>query len=154
MRSRTSNWYETKVSYDKTQEDGTKKRVTEIYVVDALSFAEAEASITQEMESYVSGEYKVTNITPAVYHEVFFSDNNADGKWYKAKLVFVSIDEKTEKEKRSFVIYLIQGNTLASAVRSITEIMQGTMIDYYTHSIAETNVMDVFEHKPKGKKNA
>ena len=146
MRSRTANWYETAIRYDKTMEDGMPKKVIEYYVVDALSFGEAEEMITQEMSSYISGEFEVKNITPATYHEIFFSDNDADDRWYKAKLQFITIDEKTDKEKRSSVTYLVQAGTLNGAVKHIDEVMGGTMIDYVIASVAETQLMDVFEY--------
>lgn len=146
MRSRTSDWFETKIRYAKTQEDGTQKNVTEHYVVDALSFTEAEAAILDEMKVYISGDYKITDIKPAAYHEIFFSDMDKDDKWYKAKLQFITIDEKTEKEKRSSVSYLVQASTLPAAVKNIGEVMGGTMIDYEIASVAETQIMDVFEH--------
>lgn len=146
MRSRTSDWFETKIRYAKTQEDGSQKNVTEHYVVDALSFTEAESAILEEMKVYISGDYKITDIKPAAYHEIFFSDMEKDDKWYKAKLQFITIDEKTEKEKRSTVTYLVQSATLPGAVRNIDEVMGGTMIDYVISAIAETQIMDVFEH--------
>ena len=146
MRSRTSEWFETKIRYAKTQEDGSQKNVTEHYVVDALSFTEAESAILEEMKVYISGDYKITDIKPAPYHEIFFSDMNNDDKWYKAKLQFITIDEKTDKEKRSSVNYLVQAATLQSAVKNIDEVMGGTMIDYAIASVAETPIMDVFEH--------
>lgn len=152
MRSRTSDWYETKIRYDKTVENGMQKKVTEQYVVDALSFSEAEVQVTDEMAVYISGDYKITDIKPAAYHEIFFSDMANDDKWYKAKLQFITIDEKTEKEKRSTVVYLVQAATLPAAVRNIDEVMGGTMIDYVITSVAETQIMDVFEHgKEKNK---
>ena len=147
MRSRTSDWFETKIKYDKTQDDGSQKKVTELYVVDALSFGEAEEKITREMKSYISGEYSVKNITPANYHEIFFSDNSKDDKWYKAKLQFITIYEKTEKEKRQTVFYLVQGNSTESAQKAIAEVMGGTMIDYVVVSISETKILDVFEEQ-------
>ena len=146
MRSRTANWYETAIRYDKTMEDGMPKKVIEYYVVDALSFGEAEEMITQEMSSYISGEFEVKNITPATYHEIFFSDNDADDRWYKAKLQFITIDEKTDKEKRSSVTYLVQAGTLKGAVNNIESVMGTTMIDYVIASVAETTLMDVFEY--------
>lgn len=149
MRSRTSTWFETKVRYEKTMDDGQQKKVTEQYVVDALSFSEAEATITDEMTAYITGEFEVKAITPASYGEVFFSDADTDDKWYKAKLEFITIDEKTEKEKRSPVVYLVQGKSVQSAVKHVEEVMQGTMIDYSIAAINETKIMDVFEHKPK-----
>lgn len=153
MRSRTAEWFEAKVQYDKVQEDGYQKKVTELYVVDAMSFGEAEKKIISEMEAYISGEFSVKNITPANYHEIFFSDNNNDDKWYKAKLQFITIDEKTEKEKRSNVYYLVQGNSTESAQKAIAEVMGSTMIDYVVVSISETKILDVFEHSKEDEKN-
>ena len=95
MRSRTGTWFTTKVKYQKTQEDGTEKVVSETYVVDALSFTEAESSIIDEMSVYVSGEFHVSGITKSAFGEIFFSDVDDDDKWYKAKLQFITIDEKT-----------------------------------------------------------
>lgn len=146
MRSRTSTWFETKVRYQKMQEDGTEKFVTEPYVVDALSFTEAESSIIDELAVYVSGEMKIMDIKPASYGEIFFSDMDNDDKWYKAKLSFITIDEKTEKEKRSTVTYLVQAQSVQLAVRYIDEVMGGTMIDYIISSVQETKILDVFEH--------
>jgi len=146
MRSRTTIWFETKIRYEKTLEDGRQKPITEQYVVDALSFSEAEASILEEMKVYISGDYKITDIRPAAYHEVFFSDMDKDDKWYKAKLQFLTIDEKTEKEKRTTVTYLVQAASLNGAVKNIEDVMGSTAIDYDLVSINETQIMDVFEH--------
>ena len=145
-----STWFETKVRYTKAQEDGPEKPVTEAYVVDALSFTEAESRITDEMSVYVSGEFKVSGISKAAYGEVFFSDMDGDDKWYKAKLSFITIDEKTEKEKRTTVNYLVQAKSLARALRYIDEVMGKTMNDYDVVALAETKVMDVFEHTVPG----
>lgn len=144
-------WFETKVRYEKMMEDGKQKRVTETYVVDALSFGEAEERITEEMSVYISGEFDVKAITPTSYGEIFFSENTNDDRWYKAKLSFITIDEKTEKEKRTSVYYLVQASSLNVAVKNIDEVMGGTMIDYVIAAINETAVLDVFEHKAKTK---
>ena len=152
MRSRTSTWIECKIRYEKTMEDGSQKKVTELYVVDALSFTEAEASIIEEMSSYISGEFEVKDIKKAAYGEIFFSDSPSADRWYKTKLQFITIDDKTEKEKKSNVNYLVHGSTLPGAVKSIDEVMGGTMIDYVIASIAETQIMDVFEHNQMLKK--
>ena len=97
MRSKTTSWFETKVRYDKTMEDGQNKKVTEAYTVEALSFSEAESAITEEMSHYISGEFDVKAITPAAYGEIFFSDADSDDKWFKARLAFITIDEKNRK---------------------------------------------------------
>lgn len=152
MRSRTATWFECKIRYEKTMEDGMQKKVNETYVVDALSFSEAEERIIEEMSSYISGEFNVTDIKKAAYGEIFFSDLELADRWYKTKLQFITIDEKTEKEKRSTVTYLVQAGTLNGAVKSIDEVMGGTMIDYVISSVAETALMDVFEHVAKTSK--
>ena len=146
MRSRTAIWFECKIAYEKVMEDGLQKKVNENYVVDALSFTEAEKRIMEEMSSYISGEFTIKDIKIAPYKEIFFSDDELADRWYKAKLEFITIDEKTEKEKRSAVNYLVQAGTLKGAVGNIESVMGTTMIDYVIASVAETKLMDVFEY--------
>ena len=146
MRTRTAIWFEAKVRYEKVMEDGLQKKVTELYVIDALSYSEAETRIMDEMSSFISGEFEVADLKKAAYKEVFFSDKETDDRWYKARLQFITTDEKTEKEKRSAVTYLVQAATLDGAVKNINEVMNGTMIDYEKSNIAETKVVDVFEY--------
>lgn len=86
MRSRTAEWFECKIRYEKTMEDGMQKKVTEAYTVDALSFTEAEQRIIEEMSSYISGEFEVADIKKAPYKEIFFSEEDMADRWYKAKL--------------------------------------------------------------------
>ena len=150
MRSRTAIWFEAKIRYEKMMEDGCLKKVTETYVIDALSFGEAEKRILEEMTSYVSGEVEVCALKIAPYKEIFFADSNMDDKWYVAKLAFITIDEKTDKEKRTRVCYLVNGGNINAAVKNIEEQMAGTMIDYDTFNVSETQILDVFEYKPKG----
>ena len=147
LRSRTSTWFECKVRYEKTQEDGSDKLVNELYVVDALSFTEAEASIIDNMAVYVSGELKIANINPANYNEIFFSGNDDDDLWFKARLAFITIDDKN-KEKRTYVNYLIQAKSIERAKRYVDEVMGKTIIDYELKSLSETKIFDVFEHEP------
>ena len=147
LRSRTSTWFECKVRYEKTQEDGSDKLVNELYVVDALSFTEAEASIIDNMAVYVSGELKIANINPANYNEIFFSGNDDDDLWFKARLAFITIDNKN-KEKRTYVNYLIQAKSIERAKRYVDEVMGKTIIDYELKSLSETKIFDVFEHEP------
>jgi hypothetical protein len=104
------------------------------------------------MSAYISGEFKITGITPAPYGEIFFSENENDDRWYKAKLQFITIDEKSGKEKRSNVTYLVQANTFNSAVKNVDAVMGSTMIDYVIASLTETHIMDVFQHNYAGTK--
>ena len=152
MRTRTAQWFECKIKYEKVMEDGLQKQVVEQYVVDALSFAEAEARITQFMSQYISGSFEVADVKKASYKEVFFSDNADDDRFYKAKLQFITIDEKTEKEKRSNVTYLVQACSLHNALDNIDTVMKGTMIDYVQANVGETQLIDVFEYQADEKK--
>lgn len=152
MRSRESNWFEVGIRYQKTQEDGSEKSVTEKYAIDALSFTEGESAITEEMAAYISGEFKVKSMQEASYREVFFSDKDDDDCWYKAKLQFIIIDDKSNKEKRSNVTYLVQAKSMHQAISNIDEVMGKTMIDYEIIGLSKTNVYDVFEHKTKEEK--
>lgn len=150
MRSKTSNWFEAKIQYEKQMDDGLQKKVTEQYVVDALSYAEAEKRIIEEMSAYISGEFEVKDLKKAQYKEVFFEDKDcSETRYYKAKLEFITIDERTEKEKRSRVVYLVQASDLHRAIRNVDEVMGGTMIDYEACAIDETKIIDVFERPSK-----
>lgn len=150
MRSKTSSWFVCKVRYDKVMEDGLQKKVTETYVIDALSFTEAEARITEEISPYTNGEFEVVEIDRAPFKEVLFmTEENTDTRWYKSKLQFITIDEKTQKEKRSNINILVEGTSLESARRNIDEGMHGTMADYSILSVAESSYIDVLEFKQK-----
>ena len=128
-------------------EDGLQKRVSENYVVDALSFSEAEERIIEEMSHYISGQFDVIDIKKATYKEIFFADSDTADRWYKVKVQFITIDEKTAKEKKTSVNYLIQAGSFNGAVKNIEEVMGSTMIDYVIATVSETLLMDVYEHK-------
>lgn len=134
-------------------EDGMPKKVVELYTVDALSFSEAEERIMEEMSSYVSGEIEIADLKIAPYKEIFFADSDLADKWYKTKLAFITIDEKTDKEKKTSVFYLVNAGNINSAIKNIDEVMGGTMIDYQTINVSETSIMDVFEYKKKEKED-
>lgn len=145
LKGRTSQYYEVITKVEKTQDDGSLKKVKEVYTVEALSFTEAEAIITEEMKLYK--EYDIVNINPAPYKEVFLSDNTNDENFFKAKLEFITVDEKTEKEKRTKVVFLIQASSIKTAQHYIEEIMGESQIDYRNVAIVKTPVLDVFLHK-------
>ena len=149
MRSVYKRWFETIVRYDKTMESGEAKKVSEVYVVDAITFGEAEESITREMRHFIDGDFEVKNINPAPYSEIFFSDNETDDKYYRVKLDFITVDERTQKENKSKVTYLVQAGSLEQARKNTEEVMNGTTIDYEFVSVTETKILDVFEQKGK-----
>ena len=149
MRTRTASWFETKIKYQKMQEDGTEKAVTEYYIVEAMSCTAAEASVIEEITAYCSGDMSVPSTKEANFGEIFFSDLADDDKWYAAKLQFITIDDKSDKEKRSNVNYLVQAKSLARALRYIDEVMGKSMLDYDIVGINETKIYGVFESKPE-----
>lgn len=146
MRTRTGIFFECKVRYEKTMEDGLNKKVKETYVVDALSFTEAEGRIIEEMKPYIGDkEIEVTAIKIASYKEVFFGDADSDDKFYKIRCNFITLDEKSGKEKKTAVDYLVQAATVEGARKNLDEVMSKTMIDYVIVSVVETSIMDVLE---------
>ena len=142
--------FEVKVKYEKMMEDGTNKIVSEVYLTDALSFTEAEAIATEEMSMLAGGEFEVAAIKKVNYAEIIKSENDNEGTWFKCKLAFITIDEKTEKEKKSNVSYLVEGSNLESAKVRMTKAMDGTMIDYVFVKIEETPIMDILYHDKVG----
>ena len=145
------DWFECKVRYDKTLETGLLKKVTESYLVDALSFTEAEERFLQEIEPMMSGEYSVSDIKRAKISELFESIDTTDDKWYKAKVAYIAYDEKKGVEKRTNQIMLIQAKDLRVAVQNLDKGMQGPMGDWDIISIAETPIMDIFKFTADGK---
>ena len=138
------NWFECKIQYEKTIENGMTKKVTEPYLVDALSFTEAEARIIEEVSPFITGEFTVANIKRANYTELFYSEDASADRWYKAKLVFITLDEKTGKEKKTSSMMLVQAIDLRSALKNLEEGMRGSMMDYVIASFQETPLMDVY----------
>ena len=138
-------WFECKVRYEKLQENGGAKKVTEPYHVDALSFTEAEARITEEMTPYISGEFTVSAIKPTKIAEIMW-DETGD-RWYLTKVAFITIDEKTAAEKRSVSQIMVQAANFKNAVARFEEGMKGTMADYEIVQINETMIMDVYKMK-------
>ena len=140
-----ANWIEVKARYDRLMENGVTKKVNEPYLVDALSFTEAEARITEEQRPFISGEFQVSAIKPTKIAEIFW-DETGD-RWYLVKVAFITIDEKTAAEKRSNSLILVQAANFKHALERFEEGMKGTMADYEIVQITETPLMDVYKMK-------
>lgn len=138
-------WFECKVRFDKMMENGSVKRITEAYLVDALSFTEAEARIIQEQTPYISGDMTIPAIKKTNIAEIF-PDNTAD-KWWLVKFNTITIDEKTAKERRSPVYVMVQADSQQGATDTFNKGMKGTMADYEIEKVAETKIMDVYPAK-------
>ena len=143
-------WFECKIRYEKTMENGMVKKVNEPYLVDALSFTEAEARIIEEITPFVTGEFTVSDIKRANYSELFPSEEEAADKWFKCKLIFIMLDEKSGAEKKSSTQVLVQAADLRDAVTKLDEGMKGTMADYQIGMVTETPIMDVYPFHAEG----
>lgn len=141
-----ATWFLAKVKYEKVTENGAQKKVTEQYMVDALSFTEAEARIIEEMTPYIKGEFKITGLSLMNVSEFFASDNEEYDKWYKIKAAFITIDEKSGVEKKGSWYAIVAGNSTASAEKHFRERMTGTLADYTVESVVETPIIDVFPY--------
>ena len=147
-----ANWFECKVKYVRMLETGMQKAVNEPYLVDALSFTEAEARIIEEMQPYISGEFKVDSVKRVRVSEMFF-DETGD-RWYKAKVNFVTLDEKKGVEKRTASYMYVQATEFSKALQNLMEGMKGTMSDFEVASITETSLLDVFKEDLTGPESA
>lgn len=144
------NWFECKVKFEKTAEEGKIIKVSESYLVDALSFTEAEERIIEEMKPFISGEFSVANIKRVKINEMFFHDDG--DKWYRFKVNYITLDEEKGVEKKVPVVMMVQASEIGQALSRLHEGMKGSMADYEVVIIAETLIMDVFKYgKPEEK---
>ena len=140
-----ANWFECKVRYEKMTENGVQKKVNEPYLVDALSFTEAEARIIEELTPFITGEFSISAVKRTKISEIFW-DDRAD-KWYLAKVAFIQIDEKTAAEKKSVSQMLVAGKDFKNAFDNLMEGMSTTLADFELVALSETQIMDVYKFK-------
>lgn len=141
-------WFECKVRYDKMQDNGMVKKVNEPYLVDALTFTEAEARIIDEMKPYISGEYSISAEKKTKISEIFF--NEGGDRYYLVKVNFITLDENSGVEKKTTSQILVQASDFEDAVEKFKEGMKGSMADYEIGAISETMIMDVFSANLNG----
>ena len=145
-------WFICTIKYEKTMDNGLNKKVNESYLFDSLSFTESEGRCIEEMTPFITGEFTVSDIKRANYSEVLFSQEDAADRWFKCKLLFITLDEKSGAEKQTSTNVLVQAADLRDAVKKLDEGMNGTMADYQIASVAETAIMDVYPYIPEEKK--
>ncbi len=138
------NWFECKVKLEKTAEEGKIIKVNESYLVDAISFTEAEDRIITEMKPFISGEFSVANIKRVKINEMFFYDDG--DKWYRFKVNYITLDEEKGVEKKVPVAMMVQASEIGQALSRLHEGMKGSMADYEVVTITETLIMDVFKY--------
>ena len=142
-------WIEVKARYDKMLENGATKRVTEPYLVDALSCTEAEARVIEELTPLVSGDLSVNSNKKTNISEIFL-DNDGD-RFYRVKVNYITIDEKTAAERQTASYIVVPANNFKEAYDNFLKGMEGIMADYEIEAIAETRYIDVFPVRLSGK---
>ena len=142
-----NNWFECKVTYDRPGEDGLAKKVTEPYMVDALSFTEAESRICKECQAYATGEFTVSAVKRCKIAEMFFNEDLDEYKWFRCRVNYVSVDEEKGVEKRIAQTMMVQAVDFQDAVKALVKGMDSSVCDYEIASITETKIIDVYKYE-------
>lgn len=140
-----AQWIEVRARYDKMMENGSVKKVTEPYLADALSCTEAEARVTEELLPFISGDFRISSVVTTKIAEIFW-DETGD-KFYKVKINFITLDEKTATEKKTASYILVQASSFKEAYDNFIDGMRGTMADYEIEAITETKLVEVYKAK-------
>lgn len=140
----SATWYECKVKYRKMSDTGAQKITTEPYLVDAISYTEAETRINEEMKAYISDEFKITNIKVANFAEIHPFENT--DRWFKSKVSLIAFDEESGKERKTNMYLLVQANDVKEAYDNTVAVMKDTMGEYTIPAITESPIMDVFPY--------
>ena len=142
-----TKWFEVRIQYNKLLENGMEKKVTEAYMTEALSHSEAEARMIEHICPYIRGEFDIATVRKAKYAEIFFANNESDNCWYKCKLSFIALDERTGQEKKTNVNILVNASDIRDAIKRLDEGMKSTMSDYVITSVAETTIIEVHKYE-------
>lgn len=147
-----ATWIEVKARYEKRMDNGVEKFVVEPYLVDAMSCTEAEARVVEELTPFTDGNMSVTACSKTKFAEVFNLDGTED-RFYRAKVNFITIDEKTAAEKKTATFILVRAADFYEGVRNLREGMKGTMADWELESLSETKIVDVYRYKNMPQEN-
>ena len=141
-------WFECKVSYERQADSMGMKKVSESYLVDALSFTEAEKRITKEVRPFVSvGELEVVNIRRARIAELFLNEEAEDDRYFRAKVNFITVDEKSGSEKKTSATMIVKSDSLPNAVTELKAQLDSQMASYEIASVTDTQILDVFQYE-------
>lgn len=143
MKQISGTWFEVKVRYEQTQEDGTEKMVTETYVYKAADFGEAYDKATKDMPTLTSGEFEITAMKIAQYKEIITQDDRTEEKYYRVKVNLIILDEKTQKEKKIACYYLVNADSVEKARKYTDAALSDEILDYVIEAVQEAKIIDV-----------
>ena len=141
-----ANWFEGKVKYIRIGEDGRERKVAEVYLLDAMSYTEAESRIIREMEGITSGEFWITGLKKSNVTEVVYTTDVNDDRWYKAKVAIVDADEVSGREKRSFLYYLVAASDASRALENLNKALETFVVPWEVVGVSDSQVADVFHY--------
>lgn len=140
-------WFESKVKYNKVSESGNEQIVTENFLLDAVSYTDAETRIIRQMQQMVKGgEFTIVDIKKSRIAEVFPFDTGE--WWFKATINLVTIDEDAGKEKKLRTYYLIMADDIKEALERLDESLSFLVIPYVVSSLAVSTIVDIFPYEP------
>ena len=141
-------WFECKVSYERQADSMGMKKVSESYLVDALSFTEAEKRNIKEVRPFVSvGELEVVNIRRARIAELFLNEEAEDDRYFRAKVNFITVDEKSGSEKKTSATMIVKSDSLPNAVTELKAQLDSQMASYEIAAVTDTQILDVFQYE-------
>lgn len=141
-----ANWFEIKVKYTKVNEFGKEKKVLETYLLDSMSFTEAEGRITEKLKEIIQYDFHVTSIKPSNISEIVESKDTKDDKWFKAKVAIIDADSISGKEKRSNQYFLVAGSDVDKSLENLQKALSTYVVPFEIVQVGDSNIMDVFPY--------
>lgn len=142
----TANWFEVKVKYTKVDEDGKEKKVSELYLLDSMSFTEAEARIIEELKEMIQGDFCIEAIKKSNITELVDSNDDNDDKWFKAKVAIIDADSISGREKRSNQYFLVAGSDVDKSLENLQKALSTYVVPFEIVQVGDSNIMDVFPY--------
>jgi hypothetical protein len=139
-----NNWFTVKVKYTKQLDNGALKRVSEPYLLAAMTFTDAEARIYEELGQIIRGEFNVVGITRTEIHDIFAFDDV--DLWYKVKIKYESADADSEKAKKVTQNFLVSANSVKEAYERIKESLSTLLVDFEIPSIMVSPIVEIFPY--------
>ena len=137
-----SNWFTVKVRYTKQLDNGALKRVSEPYLLSAMTFTDAEASIYEELGAVIRGEFNVTGISRTELNDIFAYDDT--GVWYKCKVVYDNLDADTETTKKVSQNFLVEASSVKEAYERLTDNLKGMLVAFQIPSVMVSPIVEIF----------
>ena len=141
------SWFEVKVTYERAGEKGLNTKVNEVYLVQGFTFTEIEKRITQELQPQVTGEFNINEMKRVKYGEIVDTQDETADKWYKCKIVLVTIDEASAKEKKTPVLLLVKAESVPDAISRLNIHMKSSVMDYELTSVNNSPIVDIFQYE-------